>query len=145
MPYRPLARGICAAVNELTGGVQRHPTHLDFFARQAKNHQVSHPTTNAFEGLNQARKRRRRENGLNISGNGENTLLRRPVFDPTRLYLLFGSLHTRVPQGAGGDDTLIGKGTGSWRFKGGTGAGDSCTFNGVRRRDNGGLNYRECE
>ena len=33
MSYRPLARGIRAAVMNVTGGVQRHPTHFDFFAR----------------------------------------------------------------------------------------------------------------
>ena len=78
----------------VTGGVQRHPTHFDFFARaplDTRNGRQARRCRLKHESARDAR------NGLNISGNGEKYLcLERPVFDTHAFFLFVGSLHTRV-------------------------------------------------
>ena len=93
MSYRPLARGIRAAVMNLVERSYRNSTlALRFFCRAPLDTRNACLRAGVLFLSKSARKRRE-----NISGNGEKYLcLERPVFDTHAFFLFVGSLHTRV-------------------------------------------------
>ena len=95
MSYRPLARGIRAAVMNMTGGVQRHPTHFDFFARAPLDTRNAGPQA-AIGALKHVRARDARTEILYLETVRNICVLERPVFDTHAFFLFVGSLYTRV-------------------------------------------------